>query len=240
MIEKIAHITDLHLDEYFPFKDKITTRKRLDYIINDIKKNNIQHIVCTGDIGEGDGVSYFFKKIETFNTSVTLGNHDNFFEISKYYKTGVNFDSKKIYKSQEYISFKIIYLDSSSGVIDEKQLIWLKKELKTAKPIIIFIHHPIIKLDLKVDEIGKLINRKNLIEILTQVKNEITIYCGHYHIESTSFYKNLKQFITPAVAFQIKKDLNKIEIDKTISGYRIIQIENTNLTSKINLFDHAD
>ncbi|WP_196893447.1 metallophosphoesterase family protein [Aureivirga marina] len=240
MITKIAHITDLHLDEDFPFKDKITVRKRLDYILNDIKKNNIKQIVCTGDIGEGEGISYFFNEMKNIDFSITLGNHDKFLEISKYYKKGLNYHSKKIYRSQNHRSFKFIYLDSSSGAIDEKQLIWLKEELKSDKPIIIFIHHPIIKLDLKVDEIGKLINRDRLIEILTDVKNEIIIYCGHYHLENTSFHKNLKQFITPAVAFQIKKDLNKIEIDKTISGYRIIQIENTNLTSEINLLDYAD
>ncbi len=240
MIEKIAHITDLHLDEQFPFDDHTSARERFDSILNNIKKNNINDIVCTGDIGKNKGITYFFEQLKKLNFSITLGNHDNFTEIVKRYNWGANYDSKKIYRSVLENHFKFIFLDSSSGTIDIKQLIWLEKELISSKPTIIFIHHPIIGLNLKVDEIGKLKNRKALTKILTKVTNEITIYCGHYHMESTLVYKNITQFITPAVAFQIKKSIDKIKIDTTISGYRIIHIEKTKLSSKVKFLNNAN
>lgn len=240
MIERIAHITDLHLDEEFPFNNLKSARIRLDSILKNIKEHDINHIVCTGDIGENKGIIYFFKQLENINFSITLGNHDNFAAISKHYNLGADYNSKKIYRSQIKNDVKFIYLDSSSGSIDVKQLAWLKKELISSKPIIIFIHHPIIRLNLKVDEIGKLKNRKDLTKILTEIPNEITIYCGHYHMESTLVYKNITQYITPAVAFQNKKDIDKIEIDTTISGYRIIQIKNTELSSKVKFLNNAD
>lgn len=240
MTERIAHITDLHLDEEFPFKNQVSARKRLDGILIDIKKHDINHIVFTGDIGENKGILYFFEQLKNIDFSITLGNHDNFNEISKHYNLGADYDSKKIYRSLLKSHFKFIYLDSSSGIIDIKQLIWLKKELKSSKPIIIFIHHPVIGLNLKVDEIGKLKNRKNLTKILTEIPNKITVYCGHYHMESTLVHKNITQYITPAVAFQIKKYIDKIEIDTTISGYRIIQFKNTGLSSKVKFLNNAD
>lgn len=240
MVKKIAQITDLHLDEQFPFEDKISARKRFDKILTSIKNNCIRHIICTGDIGINQGIQYFFDQVKKMDVSIVLGNHDNFLNISKHYNLGADYSSKKIYRSEIKNCYKLIYLDSSSGIIDVKQLEWLKKELVSSYPIIIFIHHPIIGLHLKVDEIGKLKNRKDLTKILTEVSNNITIYSGHYHMESTLTYKNIKQFITPAVAFQIKKDIDKIEIDTTISGYRIIQLSKNEVSSEVKILDNAN
>jgi len=237
VIERIAHITDLHLDEEFPFNDEVSARNRLDSVLEDIKEYNINHIVCTGDIGENKGVLYFFEQLKNMNYSLVPGNHDSFIEVAKHYHLGIHHNSKKIYSSSDNKHFKFIYLDSSSGSIDDNQLVWLRSELISSKPIIIFIHHPVIGLNLKVDEIGKLNNRKELIKILTGVPNKITIYCGHYHMESALALKNVAQYITPAVAFQIKKDIDKIEIDTTVSGYRIIQIENSELSSKVRILN---
>jgi len=174
------------------------------------------------------------------NLSIALGNHDNFMEISKHYNLGADYNSKKIYRSELDNYFKFIYLDSSSGIIDIKQLEWLKKELISSNPIVIFIHHPIIGLNLKVDEIGKLKNRKDVITILERVPNKITIYCGHYHMDSNLTYKNIKQYITPALAFQIEKDASEIKINTTVSGYRIIKLENSELSSEVKILNNAN
>ena len=240
MNEIIAHITDLHLDEYFPFNNYTTARKRFDIVLKDIERKNITQVVCTGDIGENEGVAYFFNKLIANNLTVTLGNHDTFIETSKYYNFDVNSDSPKSYYSilKEY--YKFIYLDSSFGIIDNEQFRWLKKELNSSKPIIIFIHHPILGLNLKVDEIGKLTNREELISLLIESIIEITIYCGHYHMESKLTHKNITQYITPAVSYQIKKKTDVVEIDTTVFGYRIIELEGTKQFSKIQLLSNAD
>ena len=182
MIHRIAHITDLHLDERFPYKDKISARKRFDQILEDIKANDVDHIICTGDIGENKGLPYFFDKLKKMDLSITLGNHDDFTKITQYYNLGADYGTKKLYRSKLVASFKFVYLDSSAGIIDIKQLKWLKKELNSSTPIVIFIHHPIIGLNLKVDEIGKLKNRKALVKILERGSNSIIVYCGHYHM----------------------------------------------------------
>jgi Icc protein len=240
MYEKIAHITDLHLDEEYPLKNDVPTRKRFDSIVKDIENKKITRVVCTGDIGENKGILYFFEQLKTKALSITLGNHDTFSEISKHYSKGADYDSEKLYSSTIKEYYKFIYLDSSEGVIDRKQLLWLEKELISVKPIIIFVHHPIIGLNLKVDEIGKLKNREDVISLLQGSPNEITIFCGHYHMESTLIHKNITQNITPAVSYQVEKNLSTIEINTTIFGYRIIEIDKNNTSSKIQLLPNAN
>lgn len=240
MLKKIAHITDLHLDESFPFKDKTAARKRFDKVLESIIANGINHVICTGDIGENEGIPYFFDQLKKMDLSITLGNHDSFEKITPYYGSGADYDSEKIYKSEIEGHFKFIYLDSATGTVDTRQLEWLKEELKASTPIVIFMHHPIIGLDLKVDEIGKLKNRDALISILEAVPNSITVYCGHYHMESTLVHQNITQHITPAVAFQIEKDPSEIKIDTTTTGYRVLRLENGQLSSEVIILNCAD
>ncbi|TDQ30212.1 metallophosphoesterase family protein [Tenacibaculum caenipelagi] len=240
MLKRIAHITDLHLDEKFPEEHKISTRTRLRNVLQDILEQNITEIVCTGDIGESQSLEFFFNECNNFNLSITLGNHDSFEKVQKYLNHQKSKELNKLYYSQEKSHYKYIYLDSSSGQIDNNQLVWLKEELVSSTPIIIFIHHPILGLPLKVDEIGYLRNREDVLSLLSIQPNEITIFCGHYHLESFIPYKNIKQYITPAISFQIKKNSHTIEIGTETYGYRIIHINDHNISSKIQLLHDSN
>ncbi len=239
MIEKIAHITDLHLDEAYPYNDKTSARKRFQKILDDIRQNNINHVICTGDIGEDQGIPYFFDQLKNMKLSISLGNHDHFLALCDLYTEGVDHSSKKIYSSTQKSGYKFIFLDSSAGKIDPKQLHWLSKELITPKPIVLFIHHPVLGLPLKVDEIGRLKNRKEVQEVLLKIPNTISIFCGHYHMESTLTHRNISQYISPAVAFQIVKHPETITIDTNHFGYRVIQIDRHTISSTVKMF-HAD
>ena len=237
MVTKIAHITDSHLDEEFPTRNGVETRKHFDSVLNDIKNENISEIICTGDIGEDQGLMYFFDQLKSYSLSITLGDHDKFSQISKYYTKGTHQEYQKIYSSIERDNHKYIYLDSSAGIIDKEQLYWFQTELISSKPILIFLHHPIIRLNTKADEIGRLKNRNEVLSIMENSQNKISIFCGHYHTESSIIYKNIEQYITPAVSFQIEELQNKIEINTKIFGYRIIEIENTSVTSQVKLLE---
>ena len=241
MIERIAHITDLHLDEAFPYNDKSSARERFCKVLEHIAQQGITNIVCTGDIGTNEGVPYFFDLLKKMKLSLTLGNHDSFNEVSKHYEKGeqVGHKTNKMYWSEVRDFFKLVFLDSSAGAIDLEQINWLKKQLVTAQPIIIFLHHPIIGLPFKVDDMGKLKNRKKVLELLSKVPNKITVFCGHYHMESNLSYENITQCISPAVVYQIKKTKDTLAIDTKNFGYRIIQMEPHQLTSKVEMF-HAD
>jgi len=233
---RIAHITDLHLDEDFPKEQGVDAQKHFESILKDIHEKDLSHVVCTGDIGENKSVAYFFDKLKDHSLSLTLGNHDTHEEVAKYYSEGTHPKDKKLYSSTEKYGYKFIYLDSSSGHIDHTQLAWLGRELDTSLPIAIFIHHPIIGLDLMVDEIGKLENREAVLKTLEASRKAIIIFCGHYHMEDHQIHKKINQYITPAISYQIEKRKESIDIDSQRYGYRIVTFDQGKISSEVQIF----
>jgi len=241
MKRRIAQITDLHLDEGFSEEQGIDTRNRFQAVLKDIRREQISEIICTGDIAETESLSYFFAQFQsTYPLSLTLGNHDSFQQVYKYFKTGAHQSSEKLYRSVQEEGFKFIFLDTSADIIDSQQLTWLSSQLGSSTPIIIFMHHPVIGLDLKVDEIGRLKNRDQVLSLLENAAVQITIFCGHYHMESSIAHKNIHQYITPAVSFQIEKHVDEIKIDSSTFGYRIIELERGSISSRIQWLSSAD
>lgn len=240
MTRRIAHITDTHLDEEFPESHGVKTRSRFDTILKDIEQQGISEIICTGDIGEKEGIAYFFKQLESTALSITLGNHDSYREIHKHHQQPSHLYHSKIYSSTQDEYYKFIYLDSSSNSIDKQQLVWLSSELISPKPIIIFIHHPVLGLNLKVDEIGRLENRSELLQLLENSSSKITIFCGHYHMSSNTEYENITQYITPAVSYQIVGNPDIIVLDTQTFGYRIIELDGKGISTRVQSFSNAD
>ncbi|MBL4708344.1 MAG: metallophosphoesterase family protein [Flavobacteriales bacterium] len=133
MYKKIAYVTDIHLDEKFPKGLRIDARKNWKIILNDISSRGIDEIVFGGDIGEKTANSWFFKSLQNYTLSITLGNHDYYKEVIKHYNTGVVENQTELYYSQENAYYKYLFLDSSSGSISQEQFSWFKKGLLTTK-----------------------------------------------------------------------------------------------------------
>lgn len=240
MHTRIAHISDLHLDEAFPQKHGISARDRFQQVLKDLQQEEIHEIVCTGDIGVQEGIGYFFEQISAFAFTIALGNHDSFVEVWPYCDQNTPHKDQKLYYATQREGHQCIYLDSSQDIIDNTQLLWLRQALVTPLPVIVFLHHPILGLSLKVDEIGRLKNRKEVLSLLTAAPNEITVFCGHYHMESSLHHQNVRQYITPAVSYQIEKKPDEIVIDTHCFAYRIITIKKHQVSSIIKTFSDAN
>jgi 3',5'-cyclic-AMP phosphodiesterase len=50
------------------------------------------------------------------------------------------------------------------------------------------------------------------------------VLCGHYHMNDEQKFKNIKQFTTQSLSFQLIKKSEEIKIDNRSFGYRIIEI----------------
>lgn len=234
-MKQIAYVTDIHLDDHFPIEGGADPISNWKTILQDIKSRNIQQLILGGDLGEPSSNVWFFESIEGFSADITLGNHDTFQEISKYHKKqseGVN----ELYYSYEDEGFKYIFLDSSSGIIQEAQLQWLQQELRTEKKILLFIHHPIVEVDTPVDKLYPLINRNSVRKILHDAGNDIIVICGHYHMEDEQQKENVRQLVTPAASIQLIKNASAIELDSSTFSYRIIDINNDSFETKLITF----
>ncbi len=243
MEKTIAYITDIHLDEQFPIDHGIEARKNWEIILADIASRQIDEVIFGGDIGEKPSNKWFFDSLNKYaeNLKITLGNHDSYSEVKKYYSNKFVKSQDELYYNYEDNLYKYFFLDSSSSEISIPQLEWLKNGLLvTDKKPIVFIHHPILKVNTPIDKEFPLTNRDTFKELLLLHKQDILIFCGHYHMEDETRMDNIKQYITPASSYQIVNEADKIEINAGVFGYRLIYIDKEQITTEVILHDNKN
>ncbi len=236
MIKKIAYITDVHVDEDFPKGIGVDARQNWKTILEDLSSRNIEEVIYGGDIGEKLSNSWFFESLENYKLSISLGNHDDFSEVKKYYTNNQCTEVDLLFYTKEDDFFKFIFLDSSAEVVDNTQLLWLKSELVTSKKILLFIHHPILSIPAIIDKKFALKGRQKIKDLLLNIDNNITIFSGHYHMEDYSNYRNISQYITPAASYQVEKNPKEIKVHNNSFGYRIIELQKDCVNTEVILF----
>ena len=162
-MKKIAFICDIHLDEKNPVTYGVDSKKNWEHILKDVRKRKIDQLVFGGDIGAATAHDWFFATLKQFNLKLIIGNHDAYSEVSKHYSTGESPTS--LFYTEKEASLKFLYLDSSSKKINEDQLNWIAHEIKTKSNLVIFIHHPILKVDTPIDRKHPLLNRDEIVEL---------------------------------------------------------------------------
>jgi 3',5'-cyclic-AMP phosphodiesterase len=234
-MKRIAFITDVHLNEQFPIDNNVNSRKNLEMVLADISRQKITEIIFGGDIGEATAHDYFFEALKQFSLKLILGNHDKFDEVKKYFSVD---DSKnELYYKVEDENYLYLFLDTSLDEVSDNQLNWVQSELNN-KAIILFIHHPILPINTPVDKLYPLKNREQLTGILHKHKRNITVFCGHYHMNDEQEYENIKQFTTQSLSFQLVKNATEIEIDHKNFGYRIIEIGDDKIETQLINFEN--
>lgn len=234
---KIAHITDLHLDEEFPVQNGVPTRSNWEAVFESISKSNIDRMILGGDLGENDSLPYLFDtlKMGNFDLNITPGNHDESEVIAQFYPHSMLSASNGICQQTEDEYFKYIFMDSSKSAINEVQFEWFQKAIKTQKQLMLFIHHPVLEVDTAVDKSYPLEGRDRIAELLFAHNENVYVFCGHYHMVDDKRIQNVHQFISPAASFQVEKNPYKVVTDFNTFGYRIINIEEASVSSDIIL-----
>lgn len=232
-MRQIAFITDTHLDEQFPIDNNVIPTKNFETVLSDIEKRQITEVIFGGDIGEPSSHNYFFKKLQNLSKNLILGNHDKLENVKSHFIKDKN--NQELYYKCEDENYQYIFLDTSVDQLSTTQLNWLKHELIENKELILFVHHPVLEIQTPVDKVYPLKNRDELKEVLLSFKKTVTIFCGHYHMNDVQEYKNIKQYTTQSISYQLVKKATKIQVDNTNFGYRIIEIhKNKILTELIN------
>lgn len=229
-MKQFAFITDIHLDEQFPIDNKVNPTKNFETILADIEKRKITDLIFGGDIGEPTAHNYFFNKLQNFSLNLILGNHDKFENVKGYFSKDRN--TQELYYKTEDENFQYIFLDTSDEQLSKPQLEWLKNELTENKALILFIHHPVLEIPTHIDKLYPLKNREELKTVLLNFKKNVTIFCGHYHMNDEQKLKNIKQYTTQSMSFQVVKNATDLEIDNANFGYRIIEIYNDKIETQ--------
>ncbi|TWB22093.1 Icc protein [Nitrospirillum amazonense] len=244
----IAHITDTHLgqrlagggamagDKMRYVADPGAHKAHLRRILDDIARKGITDVVFGGDIGTDAAVPAFFDAMHDhgFTPLIVLGNHDSHASVAPYCEAdGV---AGKLCSSTDVGGWRRITLDSSDNLIGEAQLAWLAGALEGARRAVIFVHHPILEMGTPIDHSGAALrDRAALQSLLSGATCEVTVFCGHYHMIDERCEANIRQFVTPAVSYQVVKHADEIRLDTGTFGYRIIEFDCAEIRTQVVL-----
>lgn len=231
MTRKIAYLTDIHLDEDFPAENGVDSKRNWELILSDLRTRGIDEICYGGDIGSKAINEWFFDSLQDFKINLVLGNHDHFSETYKRLKEIKSDSNSELYYAFEDEQFKYLFLDSSSGTISQLQLEWFCQKINNEKPLLMFIHHPVLPVKVKVDELYGLSNRDQLLKELNKLHVDTTIFCGHYHMNDIRTSGKIRQIVTPACSYQVEKDPLEVRVNNASFGYRIIELMEGKLES---------
>jgi 3',5'-cyclic AMP phosphodiesterase CpdA len=234
MTKQIAFLTDIHLDEQLPSGEQVNPAANLEIVLHDVAKRGINTIVFGGDIGEASAHPYFFNAFNAFSFQLILGNHDKYSNVKTHFSSGT--DAAALYYLADEENCRYLFLDTSAETISNTQLQWLQSALDTEKQTVIFLHHPVLPVDTPVDRLYPLANRDQLKSVLLQHQQNTVLCCGHYHMNDERQEANIRQFITPALSYQIVKDANAIEVDSSHFGYRILSVYDNRIETAVVRF----
>ena len=239
---RIAHLTDIHMDDYLLGNNTIDGKNNLKVITKDISIKNIDKIVITGDMGNPDLFDWIIETIKETGLEYTyvLGNHDKLENFA--HRTDVKHQVKKsgLFYHLERESELFFFLDSSSSKIDPFQEDWIETILAEtkSKKVIVFVHYPVLNCgNTTMDRLYPLLNRDLVKGIFSISGKEIYIFSGHYHTAAEVTDKNIKQYVTPSSVLQFKKYSDELELETKQFGYRIIDISKDEINTEIVLFN---
>ncbi|MGB3464654.1 MAG: metallophosphoesterase [Cyclobacteriaceae bacterium] len=232
-MNKIAFVTDLHLDEQFPIDQGVDARANWKRVLADIKSRDISEIILGGDVGTNDSYQWIFDSLTDYRVTVTAGNHDDCQALKRYISPEFSPTEGGLCYSFDKDGFRWVYFDSSTESVSENQADWLQDKLSSDLPVILLIHHPVFPVRSAIDNQYFLRGRETLQEILKQSGVRVFIFSGHYHLADEQTLSNITQIITPAVSYQVIKDADPIAISTDTFAYRIITIDTTRLSSEI-------
>lgn len=169
-----------------------------------------------------------------FTPEVVLGNHDAYPNVRPWCGDGAV--EGRLCSSTDEGPWRRITLDSSDNTIGEPQLAYLANELEGARRAALLVHHPVLEIGTPVDRSGAALrDRAALKALLNSLDCAETLFCGHYHMINEIHEANIRQFVTPAVSYQIVKQSERIRVDTTIFGYRLFEFDGTEIRSQVAL-----
>ncbi|MBI2996490.1 MAG: metallophosphoesterase [Candidatus Melainabacteria bacterium] len=237
----VIQISDPHL-----FGDKnrkingansyLNLKKVFDNISKLTLKPNL--LILSGDLSQDCTFESYQHLANLLNKSgikycIFPGNHDDVDVINKV------FDYNWIKNSVDYCielgNWFLYIIDSSvypedSGSLSEKQLLNLENILKINKnkSTVIFTHHHPIKINSSWMDKMMLKEAKHFNDIVLKNKQIKAVLFGHIHQVFEKQESDLLYASSPSTAYQVRSDCNEFIVDKTIPGYRIIQLDEDN------------
>lgn len=185
---------------------------RLQRVIEHSKSFEPDAYFLTGDFCAHDPVQEMYHQLRLLLDGLgkpyymVAGNHDDRGMMrNAFFLEGHNQEAIKgvVQVKDRYF----IFLDSSSGFVDDEQVNWLAKALGQYPQCDIVIHHPPMKMGVRfMDGNYPLRNTENLLSVLRTDGRHRRVFCGHYHTGRMMTHQNLSIHLCPPTSFFIDPD----------------------------------
>lgn len=242
---RIIQITDLHIGKEGEDTHGVDVRQNFLRILNYALAHEPDYLVFTGDLcyksGEAAIYDWIKQQLEPVETPMFFlsGNHDHAPTLAHTLGIDGYLKNDQIYYAAQWDGKNILFLDSSSGVVPEKQLNWIEEQLQEAKgELLVFLHHPLMKANVPfMDNKYPLKNGADLQDLLMAYPAAVHVFCGHYHVEKTIRKKNILLYLTPSCFFQIHPLQEDFRIDHYRIGLRLIDWQDDRLETTVRYLD---
>jgi Icc protein len=207
-----------------------------------ISNHNPQILIISGDIADEEGqisaYEWVGKQVKNMGIPCALmaGNHDVLHNMTEIFKLKRFIKNDKLYYKKQLRGHIMLFLDTSSSVVDKAQLQWIRRESRTALPneILLFIHHPPIYSQCSfMDKKYPLKNRKEVWQVLLSIPNLKHIFCGHYHTEKMITQDGRLVYLTPSTMAQIDQESPLARLEHKFPGWRLIKWNGNNLMTRV-------
>ena len=242
---KIIQITDLHLDRKGKTPYGIDVRKNFTDIMREVRSEQPDHLVISGDLCFDKGEKKIYEwvrnilDLQDFSYSLIAGNHDDPILMAEVFGLEHLLTDDEIFFAKKIGKSTCLFLDTAKGFHSENQLKWLRRQLHNHKrELIIFMHHPPFKIGMPfMDKKHGHKDMKTITSLLSKYSNNITVFCGHYHIEKTIRYKNILLQITPSCFYQLDQSSPEFKVDHHRIAMRIIQPKTRRISTSVRYFE---
>lgn len=239
---RVIQITDLHVgqegeDTYF-----VDVRENFRQIIAAVQERRPDYLVLSGDLcyDQGDEEIYAWIKAWVDQLGIPYevipGNHDDAQLMIKAFAKEADAKPDGLYFSRNWDGHAFLFMDTSTSKVQADQLNWLKNQLQQVDgDVVLFIHHPPLLAGTPfMDNNHPLEDRDPLLEILFDHPGNISVYCGHYHVDRTVRKKNLVVHLTPSCFFQIDSNAEDFKVDHYRIAFREISLQTGLTTSSVH------
>jgi len=192
---KLIHITDTHLVQAGGILYGLDPRQRLDACIANINAHHPDAALClvTGDLTHWGQPEAYDQLRDAFSAlrlpvRLLLGNHDDRRHFRAAFPDAAFDENGFVQWVESTPAGSLICLDTNEpggawGVLCDKRLQWLRRQLETAKqPIYLFIHHPPFPVGIRKMDTISLRSSREFADLVRPFRAAIRhMFFGHLH-----------------------------------------------------------
>ncbi len=245
---KIVQITDLHVGRQDEIPHGVDVRSNFLDLLEDLSQHSFDALVISGDLcldhGDSNIYQWIKQQLARFDVPIYFlsGNHDDTALLVEHFGLHALTKDSELYYSLQWEGHPVLFLDSSSGCLSERQLHWLEQQLSQShEHTLVFIHHPTMAMGVPyMDDNHALRNAQQVTNIFENSGQPVTVFCGHYHVDKACRRRNVSVHVTPSCYFQIDWHAEAFSVDHLQIGYRWIELSHAGLQHSVRYLAVAE